>query len=184
FGRRRPPVLGERFRSLPLLARRCRRSRRGGRRGWGRRGARAVAGDRATRWQRALRPFEQLARRARDDQRRGTHRRFAHGGVLLWDDDVVVVHLVLKTSLVRAVPRRRQENAELLAGLRQLALELEERVAARVPDRRAFRRQYGREREGDELLRGVAREVEGASEEGAGRRASVDDGGGVRGRRA
>src|SRR5437867_2900735 len=177
FRRRGPPVLGERLRSLPLLARRRRWIGRGGRRGRGRRGARAVASDGATRGQRALRLLEQLARRARDDQRGGTHRRLAHGGVLLRDDDFVVVHLVLEASLVRAVPRRRQEDAELLARFRQLALELKEHVAARVPDRRALRRQHRREREGDELFRALAREIEVAAEEDAAGLADEDDGG-------
>src|SRR5207247_3674256 len=171
-----PPVRGERLRSLPRLARRHRRCGCGGGRGRDRRGARAVTGDGATGGQRALRLLEQLARRARDDQRRGTHRRRAHGGVLLRNDDVVVVHLVLEASLVRAVPRRRQEDAELLARFRQLALELKERVAARVPDRRALRRQHRREREGDELLRGRARESEVTSEEDAAGLADEDDG--------
>src|SRR6266850_107292 len=123
-------------------------------------GLRAIPGDRTLRLRRTLRALLDLPRRARDDQRRGTHRGFARGGVLLRDDDVVVVHLVLEATLVGAVPRRGQQDAELLARLRKLALQLQQHVAARIPDRRALRGQDRRGGERDQLLRALACEVE------------------------
>ena len=71
--------------------------------------------------------------------------------------------LVLETSLVRAVPRRLQEDAELLTRFGELVLEREEIVLPRVPHRRPPRGQHDREAQGKERTRGVAREVEVAT---------------------
>ena len=80
-----------------------------------------------------------MASLVRDDEGAGPHRRLARSGLLDRNDLLVVDHLVLEPALVGLVPWRRQEDRELLAGLRQLLLEQEQRVPPGVPHRRAAR---------------------------------------------
>jgi hypothetical protein len=75
--------------------------------------------------------------------------------------------LVLETSLVGPVPRSLEQDAELLARLRELVLEREKAVLAGVPHRRAPCREHRGEGERKERARGVAREIEIAAHQHA-----------------